>query len=165
MNWSLIRTIILIPGTVMVFIPAIIIVLTENTKYSAKLLPAESYLFWMGLIIAGIGLFLATWTVKLFVKIGKGTPAPWNPPQNLVVIGPYRHVRNPMLLSAFLIVLAEAVILQSFPIAIWLAFIIIANFIYIHFFEEKTLEERYGEEYRQYKRHVPAWIPRLTPWR
>lgn len=159
MFWRLLKTVVILPGTVLVFIPSIIAFLTP-----VQPLTVDKVLFWVGLILLGIGLFMAAWTVKLFVKVGSGTPAPWDPPENLVVMGPYRHVRNPMLTSTFFILLAESILLQSVPIAVWLGIFIVINLIYMPLVEEKRLEERFGEEYLQYKRNVPGWIPRLKPW-
>jgi len=165
MMWSLTRKIILLPGTVLVFVPAILVFLTKDTMFAVELLSPNNIFFWIAIIFGLFGILIAIWTVTLFVKIGKGTPAPWEPPQKLVVRGPYRHVRNPMLTSVFLMLTAESILLQSLPIAAWMAFVIIANLIYMPLIEEKGLEKRFGEEYKIYKKHVPRWIPRLTPWK
>jgi len=63
-----------------------------------------------------------------------------------------------------LILLAEAVLLQSWPIAIWMMVFFIGNPIYFPLIEEKGLEKRFGNEYRNYKAHVPRWIPHLKTW-
>jgi len=81
-----------------------------------------------------------------------------------VLRGPYRYVRNPMMIGVMLILLAEALLLQSWGIAIWFVVFLLLNLIYLPRVEEKGLEQRFGEDYRQYKAHVPRWIPRLTPW-
>ncbi|MDH3852581.1 MAG: isoprenylcysteine carboxylmethyltransferase family protein, partial [Deltaproteobacteria bacterium] len=98
-------------------------------------------------------------------KFGKGTPAPWDPPKRLVIRGPYRHVRNPMITGALLVLLAEATLFQSLPIAIWMTVFFIGNAIYFPFIEEKGLEKRFGDEYRNYKANVPRWLPRIRPWK
>jgi protein-S-isoprenylcysteine O-methyltransferase Ste14 len=121
-------------------------------------------LFWPGIIAAGLGVALAFWTVTLFAKFGQGTPAPWDPPQKLVIRGPYRYVRNPMITGVLLLLLAETLLLQSLPIFLWLLFFFLLNNIYFPLFEERSLEKRFGADYLKYKKHVPRWIPRLTPW-
>ena len=104
------------------------------------------------------------WTVRLFVRQGEGTPAPWDPPQKLVVAGPYRHVRNPMITSVLLMLGGEALVFQSSAIAAWLIVFFVVNGVYFPMSEEKGLEARFGDDYRRYKQNVPRWLPRPTPW-
>ncbi len=98
------------------------------------------------------------------MQVGNGTPAPWDPPKKLVIRGPYRHVRNPMITGALLILLAEALLFQSWPLSVWMAVFFIGNTVYFRFIEEKGLEKRFGDDYRKYKARVPRWVPRLQPW-
>ena len=155
---------IVLPGTALVFVPAIILTLADNSGASFHLASPDQILFWLALLPAGVGLGLAFWTVSLFKKFGRGTPAPWDPPERLVIRGPYRHVRNPMITSALLILFAEALLFRSWPIAVWMVFFFIGNTIYFRLIEEKGLEERFGNDYREYKARVPRWIPRIKPW-
>lgn len=104
------------------------------------------------------------WTVAIFATFGNGTLAPWDPPVRLVVRGPYRHVRNPMITGVLLVLLAEAAFLRSLPLAGWWICFFSANAIYFPCVEEKALEKRFGADYRSYKAHVPRWVPRVTPW-
>jgi len=164
MNWRLLKPIIVLPGTVLVFVPVIILIATYK-RFPLELIGPERLLFWPGIIAAGLGITLALWTVTLFTKFGQGTPAPWDPPQKLVVRGPYRHVRNPMITGVLLMLTAEALLVQSWPIFFWLVFFYLANVIYFPLFEERSLEKRFGEDYHIYKKHVPRWIPRPTPWK
>ena len=99
-----------------------------------------------------------------FVRRGQGTPAPWNPPHRLVVTGPYRHVRNPMIAGVCLVLLGEACVLNSLSIALWLLVFATINAVYMPLREEPGLERRFGEAYRTYKRHVPRWWPRRRAW-
>lgn len=114
------------------------------------------------LFLIGITLFVTT--VALFAKRGKGTLAPWDPPATLVVRGPYRFVRNPMISGVVLILLAESLFLRSMPHLMWTVMFLSFNLIYIPALEEPQLEERFGEAYRVYKRNVPRFLPRLSPW-
>ncbi len=107
-----------------------------------------------------IGLYLWLVTVKLFSEIGRGTLAPWNPTRRLVVAGIYRNVRNPMITGVASIILGEAVIFGSGALLLWLLFFVVGNHFYFIFSEEPGLEKRFGEEYLEYKRNVPRWIPR-----
>ena len=99
-----------------------------------------------------------------FVTVGKGTLAPWNPPQRLVVRGIYRHVRNPMIAGVFFVLLSEAVLAASLPILGWFAVFVAINSVYIPLVEEPGLVKRFGADYLAYKQNVPRWIPRLRPW-
>ena len=164
MHWGLLKTIIVLPGTALVFIPALILLLTRNSIFAPRLISFTQDLSWLALLIASIGLTLTALTGSLFIKFGRGTPAPWDPPKKLVILGPYRYVRNPMITGALLILLSEAIFFQSWPIAVWMMLFFTANGFYFHLVEEKGLEKRFGNEYLNYKAHVPRWIPRFKPW-
>jgi protein-S-isoprenylcysteine O-methyltransferase Ste14 len=105
------------------------------------------------------------WTVRLFARIGRGTLAPWDPTQRLVVAGPYAHVRNPMITGVLALLLGEALIFGSVAIAIWAAVFAVTNHAFFLAYEEPAVERRFGEDYRRYKENVPRWIPRRAPWR
>jgi protein-S-isoprenylcysteine O-methyltransferase Ste14 len=159
----LLKPILILPGTVLVFVPAVILISTYK-RFPPELIGLDRLLFWPSLVAAGIGLAMAFWTVSLLTKFGEGTPAPWDPPQKLVVRGPYRYVRNPMITSILFMLLAETLLLQSWPIFCWMVFFYLANAFYFPLLEERSLEKRFGKDYLEYKKHVPRWIPRLTPW-
>jgi protein-S-isoprenylcysteine O-methyltransferase Ste14 len=166
MNLPLIKAIVILPGTALVYVPALIVWFTRDTAYAARF-PPDSALAWLGgLLFAAAGLTLMVWTVRLFaVKGGGGTPAPWEPIRNFIVSGPYLYVRNPMLIGVNLALIAEALLLRSWPIFIWMVAFVIVNTVYFALSEEPRLEKRFGEAYADYKRNVPRWLPRLTPWR
>ncbi len=164
MFWRMLATILILPGTALVFVPGVLLWVRSNAGTGLTIAGLGEVDFWIGLAVGLTGLGLAAWTVRLFVRQGEGTPAPWDPPQKLVVAGPYRHVRNPMITSVLLILFGEALILQSSPIAAWLILFFVLNGVYFPLSEEKGLEARFGEDYRRYKRNVPRWLPRLSPW-
>jgi len=164
MHWRLVKTIMLMPGTVLVFIPAVILLTTRDSDWAPEPPSPDQLWFWLALLAAIVGLALSAWTAALFLKWGEGTPAPWDPPKKLVVRGPYRHARNPMITGVLLILFAEAVMLNSWAIAVWMILFFIGNSIYFPFVEERGLEKRFGHRYREYKNHVPRWIPRLSGW-
>jgi protein-S-isoprenylcysteine O-methyltransferase Ste14 len=118
----------------------------------------------LGGICIYLGLLLMVATIRLFVTVGQGTLAPWNPTQRLVVQGVYRHVRNPMSSGVFFILLGEAFLAASLPLLGWSIFFVVGNAIYIPLAEEPGLVKRFGDEYLAYKRNVPRWIPRARPW-
>jgi protein-S-isoprenylcysteine O-methyltransferase Ste14 len=114
--------------------------------------------------LIGVGLSLMVATILLFVTIGKGTLAPWNPTERLVVQGVYRYVRNPMISGVFFILLGQAVTAASLPLACWFLAFVVVNVIYIPLVEEPGLAKRFREEYLAYKQSVPRWLPRMRPW-
>ncbi|MEA2765701.1 MAG: hypothetical protein QOK07_2105 [Gemmatimonadaceae bacterium] len=116
----------------------------------------------LGLLLVGLSLFISS--LRRFAAQGKGTLAPWDPPRNLVIHGPYRYVRNPMISGVVFVLFGEALVLLSGPHVQWALIFLVINFIYIPLLEERQLKERFGEAYIEYCRHVPRLLPRLTPW-
>ena len=165
MNRSMIKSIIILPGTVLVFIPIIILLIAKDTSFRHDISFPDQIRFWLAILVAAIGLSFSLWTVSLFRKIGEGTPAPWDPPKKMVIHGPYRYVRNPMITSVLFILFAEALFFQSWPIALWMLIFFVGNNFYFPLVEEKGLKKRFGEDYSKYKANVPRWIPRLRAWK
>ena len=113
-------------------------------------------------VLVAVGLLLFVSTATLFVKVGRGTLASGDPPQHLVLVGPYRHVRNPMISGVLFILSAETLFFASLSLLAWLAVFLLVNAIYIPLLEEPGLEKRFGEEYPcASSRTFPGWIPRL----
>jgi protein-S-isoprenylcysteine O-methyltransferase Ste14 len=164
MSMGLVRSIIILPGTTMVIVPAILFWISSNTPYAPQLVSPSSLLFWLAIGLAAVGIGLAVWTVRLLLDYGEGTPAPWEPTRKLVLQGPYLHVRNPMISGALLILLSEAILFSSWPILLWWFVFLIFNLFYIPLLEERTLEDRFGEAYLRYKHNVPRWLPTIRPW-
>lgn len=164
MFWRVAKAVLILPVNVCGTVPALILWGSHGTAHGWSWPAAVTPGIMLGIVLAAIGLTLAAATVRLFVQVGEGTPAPWDPPRNLVVRGPYRHVRNPMISSVLFMLAAEALVVQSWPLAAWGAVFFAVNCIYFPLSEEKDLEARFGEDYRTYKANVPRWLPRLTPW-
>ena len=159
------KAILALPFMVLVVIPGLIQYFSkENSNYLFdKIAFPFSGIF--GFVLLAIGLFLFTQSILLFIKIGNGTLAPWNPTKKLVVKSLYRHVRNPMILGVVIILLAESFLLKSAYILAWAILFFFINCIYFIFKEEPDLEKRFGEEYRDYKKNVPRWLLRIKGWR
>jgi len=118
----------------------------------------------VGLLLLAVGLILFSASLRNFVTEGEGTLAPWDPPRRLVVRGPYRYVRNPMISGVVLVLFGEALTLLSRPHFIWALIFLAVNSIYIPLLEETGLRHRFGDSYVEYCRHVPRLIPRFRPW-
>ena len=163
-NLELVKAIVILPGAALVYIPAAILWLVPATGTALGLAgPAQSR-FWLALVLGACGFALAVWTSRLFRTVGEGTPAPWAPPKRLVVRGPYRHVRNPMITSVLLMLGAESLFFGSWHLAGWMLVFFLGNAIYFPMVEERALERRFGDDYRRYKANVPRWMPSLRPW-
>ena len=96
----------------------------------------------------------------LFARVGKGTLAPWDPTQKLVIEGPYRHVRNPMITAVLFVLLGEAALFGSTALLLWAAGFFAVNHAWFLLHEEPALVRRFGEDYERYRRTVPRWLPR-----
>jgi len=114
-----------------------------------------------GMIITVAGAVMALWCVFTFVFVGKGTPAPVDPPRPLVVHGPYRFVRNPMYIGAILALLGAALFYGSLSILIYAAVFFLATYLFVVFYEETTLRRTFGSDYEAYCRQVNRWWPKI----
>lgn len=117
-----------------------------------------------GVAVIAVGLVLFASSLRRFATEGQGTLAPWDPPRHLVVRGPYRFVRNPMISGVIFVLFGEALLLASIPHAEWALIFLVVNLISIPLVEEPQLAKRFGDSYREYCRHVPRVFPRLRPW-
>ena len=158
------KVVLILPGNVVLTIPLLIYFFTRNS-YFYDITNPPNFLFYIGMFFLFLGLFLAIWSVRTFYnKGGEGTPGPWQPVNKLVVSGPYRYVRNPMLIGVFFLLLFETVFFSSLPLFLWFIVCFFANIIYFKNVEEKDLVKRFGTSYEDYKNNVPMLIPRFKPY-
>ena len=165
--WYVVRhllSIVALPGLVAILVPRWI-ARGSGTRLELAADAGGLVLQALGVATLAIGLTLFAWSLYNFARRGRGTLAPWDPPRALVVRGPYRFVRNPMISGMIFVVWGEALILRSMPHALWAAAFIGINALYIPLVEEPSLERRFGGPYREYMRHVRRFVPRLRPWR
>jgi len=163
--WKHLRAIAFLPGMAILVIPSSILFLTKMSGSSWFGYPLVRVIsIALAALLISVGLLLMAQTISMFVRIGKGTLAPWDATSHMVLHGVYRHVRNPMISGVFCILLGESVLFGSIPLFIWFVIFVLMNAIYIPFIEEPGLEERFGEEYLVYKKNVPRWIPLIKPW-
>lgn len=146
---------LVLPFTVLVIVPLLI-----EDHFSITF----DVLFFIGLLLMIGGIMILIFTISMFIRIGRGTLAPWSPTQKLVTNGVYTYVRNPMISGVFIALIGESFIAQSVNIFIWSLVFFVINSTYFRVFEEPGLEKRFGSEYSEYKRNVPRWIPGIKPW-
>jgi protein-S-isoprenylcysteine O-methyltransferase Ste14 len=145
------------PGLVLVIVPWLL------TRFQIPSGEAA----WEKLVAA---VLIAAGTVPLvesiwrFVKVGRGTLMPAVPTEHLVVSGLYRYVRNPMYVGVLAALAGETLLIEQRCVVIYWLVVTAIMHLFVVFYEEPTLARRYGAEYAQFKKMVPRWLPRLTPW-
>jgi len=143
---------ILVPGTVAVLVPYLLL---SSASSPASLGPLRL----AGLLPLLLGVAAYCWSAASFALVGKGTPAPVDPPKALVVAGPYRYVRNPMYLGVVLVLVGESLVFASPMMLRYAALILLAFHLFVVYYEEPHLRRRFGEAYVHYCRSVPRWLP------
>jgi protein-S-isoprenylcysteine O-methyltransferase Ste14 len=114
----------------------------------------------VGALLGASGAAVALTCILTFVFVGKGTPAPFDPPRRLVVRGPYRVVRNPMYLSAGLALAGAALFYQSIPLLGYAGLFFFITHLFVVGYEEPTLRRTFDGEYEAYCRRVGRWWPK-----
>ena len=115
----------------------------------------------IGLALLAAGLPLWAWCILVFWW-ARGTPVPFNPPRELVVAGPYARVRNPMAIGVFLSLFGLGFLLHSLSMVCgWTPMAFVLHAISVKRIEEPELAHRFGEKYRDYRRRVPMFFPRV----
>jgi protein-S-isoprenylcysteine O-methyltransferase Ste14 len=147
------------------FILPVIVLIIVPLNIEKNILPQNIFALLAGLLLIFTGLYIMILTITKFVRISKGTLAPWSPTGKLVIDGMYRHVRNPMIIGVLIVLTGESIAILSLNIFIWTLIFFIINNIWYILYEEPDLEKKFGDEYRKYKKSVPRWIPRLEPYK
>jgi len=166
MLWRQLRAIVPFPGMVTMVVPAVLLLTVGAARWDRGWPgPARATAIALGVAALTVGLLLFVWTVVLFASRGRGTLAPYDAPDRLVVAGPYAHVRNPMYSGVFFVLVGEALVLRSVSVLVWFAVFAAVVAVVVPRLEERCLVERFGDDYAAYRAHVPRWVPRPTPWR
>jgi len=156
-----IKAIVLLPGMVLIVIPYTLNKLASHELIDVSKFNLHPLLNIIGILIGIIGLMLLVLSVRLFIQIGKGTLAPWDPTKKLVIVGLYRYMRNPMITGVLCILLSLSLLSNSLAILLWMLLFFAINTIYFVVKEEPDLEKRFGKSYTDYKSSVPRWFPRI----
>lgn len=142
-------------GFFLVFVPARVL------AWSGIVRPVELGVSQVvGIVIGAMGAALALWCIGTFIVIGRGTPAVFDPPRRLVVVGPYKFVRNPMYIGAALALAGAALFYGSWTL-LWycVAFALITH-LFVVAYEERTLRATFGDDYSRYCQRVHRWWPK-----
>jgi protein-S-isoprenylcysteine O-methyltransferase Ste14 len=116
----------------------------------------------MAMIMGALGAIIALWCVFTFATIGRGTPAPFDPPRRLVTSGPYRFVRNPMYLGAAFALGGAGLCHASAPLLGYASLFLLATHLFVVFYEEPTHRTGFGAHYEAYCRKVGRCHPRIA---
>jgi len=145
---------IIMPGTVTVYLPYGLLSLPSPP------LPLGIFRYLgVPLILLGAAIyFRCAWD---FSFAGRGTPAPIDPPKELVVKGLYRYARNPMYVGILTLLFGEALFFASLRLFAYAGLIFLSFNLFITLYEEPALRRKFGESYQQYCNRVPRWIPNL----
>lgn len=120
---------------------------------------------WLSAPLAAAALAVYLMCVSEFITAGRGTPAPYDPPRNLVSGRLYARVRNPMYLSVLTLIVAEATFLESRSLLVYAAVVWLVFHLFVILYEEPALALRFGASYEAYRLSVPRWLPRLSSGR
>lgn len=147
---------VLFIGLVLIFVPASIL------SWSGIVYPQNIGAPQIaGVIVGAAGAVIALWCVFTFSTIGKGTPAPFDPPRRLVIQGPYRFVRNPMYIGAGVALASAALFYESLPLLGYTCVFFLITHLFVMFYEEPTLRRTFGQDYEAYCHKVGRWWPRV----
>jgi protein-S-isoprenylcysteine O-methyltransferase Ste14 len=147
--------ILIAPGAVTIGMPWLIVRLANE-----GLAPAAFR--GIAITVMAIGLAGFAWCVYDFLMRGRGTPAPYEAPTELVVTGLYRLSRNPMYASLLVVLIGEALLFASPWLAAWAAIVFLAFHLRVVIYEEPTLADTFGASWHDYRDRTPRWLPH--PW-
>jgi protein-S-isoprenylcysteine O-methyltransferase Ste14 len=143
--WRALLAFLLLPGTVALLVPW----LMRPDDVSIRL---------PGVAALGLGIVALLWCVRDFYVAGRGSLAPWSPPERLVTDGLYRYSRNPMYLAVLLILCGWALAYGSRALWVYAAAMTIAFHLRVVLAEEPWLARTHGEQWAAYRARVPRWL-------
>ena len=144
------------------FIGLLLIFLPNRILSSTGIVPPSTVGAWQiaGMLLGASGAALALACILTFVFVGRGTPAPFDPPRRLVVQGPYRVVRNPMYLGAGLALAGAALFYRSIPLLGYAGLFLLITHVFVVVYEEPTLRQTFERDYDAYCRRTGRWWPK-----
>jgi protein-S-isoprenylcysteine O-methyltransferase Ste14 len=147
---------VLFVGLVFIYVPGRLLSWSGVVRPAAIGLPQVA-----GMVIGAAGAAAALWSVSVFAHVGRGTPAPFDPPRRLVTHGPYRFVRNPIYIGVGLALAGAALLYQSLPLLGYAGLFLLASHLFVVWYEEPALRRTFGQEYDAYRGRVRRWWPHV----
>ena len=145
---------VLVPGTVAGWVPWRIV------SRGARAAP-DGWTLAVGAILGALGLAIYFWCLWDFATVGRGTPAPIDPPAHLVMRGLYRYVRNPMYVGVLCVIASWSLLFGSRRVAEYGALVWLFFTLFVILVEEPMLRRRFGASYDEYCRSVGRWLPQV----
>lgn len=147
---------LLVPGTVLVLVPIALVASGWGPRLDLGAAPL------IGFVLVLPGVAMIVWCFIDFVRRGQGTPAPYDPPRRLVIVGLYKHIRNPQYVGVILVALGEAIVSGRTLLFVYAGILAIGYHLFVRFYEEPNLRRTFGEEYVRYCAVVSRWLPQWS---
>lgn len=144
---------ILAPGMVAGYIP--LVLLRTGSQLKTGIFAYLAFPLW------GIGSVILLWSFWNFLVQGRGTPAPIDPPKEMVATGFYRYVRNPMYVSVLAVITGHFLWFEYWNLLVYAMIVFLAFHTFVTYYEEPNLKRRFGASYENYLKQVPRWIPKF----
>ncbi len=144
---------ILAPGMVAGYIP--LVLLRKGPQIETGIFAYLAFPLW------AFGLIILLWSFWNFLVQGRGTPSPTDPPRELVAVGFYRYVRNPMYVGILATIMGHFLWFGYWNLLLYAVVVFIAFHTFVTYYEEPTLKRNFGAGYEEYLRNVPRWLPRI----
>lgn len=142
---------VLAPGMVAGYIPLILLLRGARLDMG--------FMAWLALPLWLIGTVILLWSFWNFLKQGGGTPAPIDPPKELVAVGFYRYTRNPMYVGVLSLIVGYFLWFGYWSLLVYAAIVFLAFHTFVTYYEEPTLRKKFGAAYDDYCQRVPRWVP------
>jgi protein-S-isoprenylcysteine O-methyltransferase Ste14 len=132
---------------------------------SLRVIPIAGLRFTIAVILSIFGLLFGLWSNIVLNIVGRGGPlevaglevSPKT--QKLVVTGPYKYTRNPLLLGACVFYCGVAIYLNSIIAVAIVALFMTFMLLFVKLTEERRLSKEFGKDYEEYCQRVPMFIP------
>jgi len=144
---------IVAPGIVAGYIP--LALLRGGSQIETGVFAYLAFPLWL------VGGVILLWSFWNFLVQGRGTPAPVDPPKELVAVGFYRYVRNPMYVGVLAIIIGHFLWFGYWNLLVYAVIVFLAFNTFVTYYEEPTLKRQFGKSYEDYLQRVPRWIPRF----
>src|SRR5688500_2230460 len=135
---------ILAPGVVAGYIP--LALLRRGAQIETGILAYLAFPLWT------IGGIILLWSFWNFLTQGRGTPAPIDPPKELVATGFYRYVRNPMYVGVLAVIFGHFLWFGYWNLLAYALLVFVLFNTFVTYYEEPTLKRKFGASYEDYLR-------------